>query len=316
MFENAPELLLTLQIETMKKFSEEENPILLGTELFCSTLENLPIGNSIKYPYPGIFGLEFTTSREQTIWKKRIASAGTNRPAFCSIPPEFLPLAEVGCNVENGGRGHTTIDFGKILQTGLRPIWERLAQSDTIFDKCACKTLLAVKEFAQKYGCSVPWEPAHNFDEALHSIWLIYECIIISELVPYSYSWGRMDQYLLPYTENMTESELTEKITLFFRFLNEVNFNDDASALNVGGPEGFNKLSRSIIEAVARNKMPAPILTVRVNEKLLYCGCQNHWRIHSALHHQRPAHPHHLLGDSPHFGILHLLPPPYARKLP
>ena len=136
MFENAPELLLTLQIETMKKFSEEENPLLLGTELFCSTLENLPIGNSIKDPYPGVFGLEFTNSKEQTIWKKRSASAGSNRPAFCSIPPEFLPLAEVGCNVENGGRGHTTIDFGKILQTGLRPIWERLAQSDTIFDKC------------------------------------------------------------------------------------------------------------------------------------------------------------------------------------
>ena len=268
MFEKAPELLLTIQIETIQKFSEHEAPIKLGTELFCTALETLPVGNSTQYPYPGIFGLEFATSTTRTEWEKRIAAAGKTRPIFSTIPQEFIPLAEVGCNVEDGGRGHTTIDFGKVLQKGLKPIWEHLSNSNKTFDKCACQTLLAVKNFAQKYGCSVPWEPARNFDEALQSIWLIYECIIISELVPYSYSWGCMDQYLLPYTKDMTESELTEKLALFFRFLNEVNFNDAASALNVGGMTGFNKLSRAIIKAVAQNKLPSPLLAVRVNEKL------------------------------------------------
>ena len=37
----------------------------------------------------------------------------------------------------------------------------------------------------------------------MQSIWLDYECIIISELVPYSYSWGRMDQYLLPFVSDV-----------------------------------------------------------------------------------------------------------------
>ena len=268
MFENAPELLLTLQVETIQNFSGENDPLLLGTELFCTALKNLPVETSADYPYPGIFGLGSATPEVRKAWENRISAAGSNRPAFSSVPTEFLPLAEAGCHVEDGGRGHTTVDFSEVLQKGLKSIWEQLAAGESDFEKCACKTLLAVKEFAGKYGCAVPWEPANNFDEALQSIWLVYECIIISELVPYSYSWGCMDRYLLPYTADLTESELTEKLALFFRFLNEVNFNDDASALNVGGMDGFNKLSRAIIAAVERNKMPAPMLTVRVHEKL------------------------------------------------
>ena len=268
MFENAPEILLTLQIETMQKFSGRNDPLLLGTELFCTALKNLPAETSADYPYPGIFGLGSVTPEVREAWKKRIAAAGRNQPEFSSIPAEFLPLAEVGCHVDDGGRGHTNIDFGEVLQKGLKSIWKRLAAGESDFEKCACKTLLAVKDFAAKYGCSVPWEPAGNFDEALQSIWLVYECIIISEIVPYSYSWGRMDQYLLPYAADLTEHELTEKLARFFRFLNEVNFTDDASALNVGGQEGFNRLSRAIIAAVEQNRMPSPMLTVRVHEKL------------------------------------------------
>lgn len=264
MFEKAPALLLTLQNETLRKFSGIHDPLLLGTELFCAALENLPVGKSAEFPYPGIFGLEFTPPEIRSDWEKRIAADGINRPSFSSIPPFFQSLADVGCNVDDGGRGHTTIDFSEVLQKGLKAIYAQVADGETPFEKCARRTLLAVKEFAAKSGCRVPWEPARNLDEALQSIWLVYECIIISELVPYSYSWGRMDQYLLPFASDVSEEVLTEKMALFFRFLNQVNFNDDASALNVGGVEGFNKVSRAIVEAAARNRMPAPMLTVRI----------------------------------------------------
>ena len=169
--------------------------------------------------------------------------------------------------MEDGGRGHTTIDFNEVLQKGLKHLYTLVSTQTTTFGKCACQTLIAVKEFAEKFGCQVPWEPARNLDEALQSIWLIYECIIISEGVPYSYSRGNMDQYLLPFAENISEEVLTEKFAVFFRFLNEVKFNDDASALNIGGTQGFNKVSRAIIEAFVRNKMPGPMLTVHVPRK-------------------------------------------------
>ena len=52
MFEKAPALLLTLQNETLRKFSGIHDPLLLGTELFCAALENLPDGKSAEFPYP------------------------------------------------------------------------------------------------------------------------------------------------------------------------------------------------------------------------------------------------------------------------
>lgn len=267
MFEKSLELLITLQNETIRKYAGQNDPMQLGTDIFCTSLRELPAGLSAEYHYPGIFGLEFTTSENRAAWEQRIAVNGQFFPEFSKIPLLFQPLSDVGCNVEDGGRGHTTIDFNEVLQKGLKHLYTLVSTQTTTFGKCACQTLIAVKEFAEKFGCQVPWEPARNLDEALQSIWLIYECIIISEGVPYSYSWGNMDQYLLPFAENISEEVLTEKFAVFFRFLNEVKFNDDASALNIGGTQGFNKVSRAIIEAFIRNKMPGPMLTVHVPRK-------------------------------------------------
>ena len=268
MFEDAPALLLTLQIETIRKYSGLKNPMQLGTDIFCTILRELPCGVTEEFSYPGIFGLEFTTPEVRANWQKRIAAAGSQQPSFSSIPAAFRPFAESGCNVDEGGRGHAFIDFGEVLQKGLKSIYAQVADGNSPFEENARKTLLAVKEFAEKSGCKFPWEPAHDLDEAFQSIWLTYECIIFSELVPYSYSWGRMDQYLLPFAAEADEEELTEKFVHFFRFLEQVNFTDDASALNVGGPEGFNRVSRAIIEAVARNKSTTPMLAVRIPDHL------------------------------------------------
>ena len=228
----------------------------------------MPAGQNAEFPYPGVFGLEFTTPEIRADWEKRFTATQGPTPSFSTLPPQFQPFANAGCRIDDGGRGHTTIDYAEVLTKGLKSFYEQVATGNTPFEKCARKALLAVKEFAAQYNAQVPWEPARNFEEALQSIWLTYECIIFSELVPYSYSWGRMDQYLLPFAADLSEDELTDKFTLFFRFLNQVNFNDDASALNVGGEKGFNKVSRAILEAAARNKMPAPMLTVRVSDAL------------------------------------------------
>ena len=268
MFEKAPELLHTLKMESLENRSPDGDPMRLGTMVFCTILRELPTGESAEFPYPGIFGLEFTTGDVRAEWERRIAAEQDKDCPLSAPPPEFQPLAEAGCRVDDGGRGHTTIDFGDVLQNGLKSIYERVSARRTPFEECACEALLAVKAFAAKFGCRVPWEPARTLDEALQSIWLVYECIIFSELVPWSYSWGRMDRYLLPYIDDVDDATLTETFARFFRFLAAVNFNDDASALNVGGPDGFNRLSRAIISAVAQNRTTAPLLTVRVHDKM------------------------------------------------
>ena len=178
---------------------------------------------------------------------------------------------------------------------------EFIKEKDKLTPEQYAEKVQQVKEFAEKSGCKFPWEPAHDLDEAFQSIWLTYECIIFSELVPYSYSWGRMDQYLLPFAAEADEEELTEKFVHFFRFLEQVNFTDDASALNVGGPEGFNRVSRAIIEAVARNKSTTPMLAVRIPDHLP----PEEWKRSAEQHSTQPHRPN---GEWWHWLWLRLLP--------
>ena len=75
----------------------------LGTDIFCTSLRELPVGLSAEYHYPGIFGLEFTTSKNRAAWEQRIAVNGQFFPEFSKIcilfPGYQIAVAPFG---ENG----------------------------------------------------------------------------------------------------------------------------------------------------------------------------------------------------------------------
>lgn len=265
MFDSAEKILHAITMESYDRQDKSLHPLLLFSHVFCDMLSALP---AIHAPFPGCFGLDECTPGEQSDWERRIAMAAGRDITYADPTPESLACRQIGFMVQmDAGHGHTTVDFAAVLTHGLKYYYEQV-QGDSPFDKAVAESLLAVKAFAERYGRRVPWEPAANFDEAIDSIWLTYECIVISEHVPWSYSWGRMDQYLLPFVKSMSRAEMTEKFIRFFRFLNQFPIIDAASALNLGGPDGFNDISRAIIDAVATLKMPSPLLTVRISRKL------------------------------------------------
>jgi len=264
-FEEANAILHTLLVESEAKQPRDTHPLLRFSGIFRALLENVPLTQDA---YPGAFGLESLPPEARRDWQARIAAAREKEVAFTDEIPECRDFQELGFGLcSDGGRGHTTIDFAQILRGGLKAICDRV-KTDSVFDRAARETLLAVKAFAAKFDCRVPWEPAADLDEALASIWLVQECIILSEHVSWSYSWGRMDRYLLPFAEGVPQAELTRKFAAFFRFLDRVPFKDDAAALNLGGPDGFNRVTRAILDAAVEVRLPGPLLTVRVGENL------------------------------------------------
>ncbi|MBP5639962.1 MAG: DUF3029 family protein [Victivallales bacterium] len=264
MFEQSRNILRTLLAEGVRQFSDSASPLRKGADVFTYLLEGLPrcVGE-----YPGTFGLEHLPLLERKAWEERIRAAQSSPFIFGSEPPTISKFRELGFSVDNGGQGHITISYDHVLQNGLKSFYEQLDLSHE-FDRTVGDTLLAVKQFAESYHCRVPWEPARCFDEALNSVWLVYEAIVLSEHVPWSYSWGRMDQYLLPFAKGLSRSEMKNKFVSFFHFFNQVPFKDDACALDIGGPDGFNEVSRAIIDAVAEVHLPAPLLAVRVSRNL------------------------------------------------
>ena len=140
-------------------------------------------------------------------------------------------------NYHQGGVGHIAVDYGKVLNKGIRGIFDEIITAMQKADKkdpewlnkeqyykaclIGCK---AVITFANRYSakakelaascsdpvrkaelckiaenCSrVPEYPAENFYEALQSFWFIQLCIQI-ESSGHSISPGRFDQYMFPF---------------------------------------------------------------------------------------------------------------------
>ncbi len=136
-----------------------------------------------------------------------------------------------------GGDGHITVNFKKILENGLKGYMDEIGSRlsslnhslpDSVqkrnFYRAALITLKAVVAYAQRYAeyaeaCAdeennkkrkeellriadicrrVPLNPAQSFYEALQSIWFI-QAVLQIESNGHSMSLGRLDQTLLPY---------------------------------------------------------------------------------------------------------------------
>lgn len=270
MFERGHFLTHALKIEGDDLYKDISSPILKGAKFFSYTLENLPLEFPNKYGFPAVFGMGSMSEAERALWTHRIKATEMRSCSSGNFYPEFSrALRDVDCEHGVGGVGHETPDYEYVLKNGLRSIYESV-DGDTDFDRAVAESLFAVRNFAVRNGTTVPWEPARSFDEAINSIWILFVCTVISERTIYSFSWGRMDQYLLPYCDGISDEVLLKKFVDFFSMLNEVppKFCDPASALNIGGADGFNRLSRIIIEAMAIVKKPIPLLAARISEGL------------------------------------------------
>lgn len=139
--------------------------------------------------------------------------------------------------------------------------------------------------------CSkVPQKPAETLWEALQSIWFIH-LILQIESNGHSLSYGRLDQYLMPYyaadlkTGRVTEEqacELLENFWLKTFTINKVRSwahtqfsagsplyqNVTVGGQTVDGQDATNPMSYLVLKSVARLHLPQPNLTVRYHRNL------------------------------------------------
>lgn len=224
----------------------------------------------------------------------------------------------------NAGDAHLAVNYGRLLAEGLvgyeRRAREARAALDLTdpasIDKCVFYRAVlvvidAVRRFAGRYAalarelasaeadparasellaiaeaCSrVPYEPARSFREAVQSVWLI-QLVLQIESNGHSLSFGRFDQYMLPYYEAdlasgaITEDEALELLgCLWIKTLSVNKVRSQAHTLfsagspmyqnvTIGGQtrdgrDAVNALSFLVLRSVAQTRLTQPNLTVR-----------------------------------------------------
>ncbi len=220
------------------------------------------------------------------------------------------------------GDAHIAVDYGRVLKEGLFGVRARAQDAldalklyeyedlkKSYFYRAILITLSAVEAYSNRLAglaeekakdasperaaelhemariCrKVPMRPADTFHEALQGVWTLH-CILQIESNGHSLSYGRFDQYMLPYYEKsvadgMTEDqalELLENLWLRTFTINKIRswshtrFSAGSPLyqnVTVGGqtPDGrdaVNPLSYLVLKSVARCHLPQPNLTVR-----------------------------------------------------
>ncbi|MHC1750600.1 MAG: formate C-acetyltransferase/glycerol dehydratase family glycyl radical enzyme [Cellulosilyticaceae bacterium] len=173
---------------------------------------------------------------------------------LAAFPPHSKQYYDLGIIKSEGnitsGDAHCAVDYGKMLQVGLkdyeRRTKEKLDSLDltdykniqkSYFYRAILIVIEGIKEFANRYAVlaenmaekesderrkvelfemsrilhKVPYEPAESFKEAVQSLWLVHLVLQI-ESNGHSLSYGRMDQYLNPYyEEDLKNGVMTEE---------------------------------------------------------------------------------------------------------
>lgn len=220
------------------------------------------------------------------------------------------------------GDAHLAVDYDRVLRLGLKDFRRRAAEkleSLDLTDFHSLKTsyfyeailivIDAVETFAHRFSdlaakqaqsarghrreelleisricAKVPMEPAETFHEALQSLWFLH-LILQIESNGHSLSFGRFDQYMLPYYERsrqagMTDDqalELLENLWLKTLTINKIRSaghsryaagsplyqNITIGGQTVDGRSAVNDLTRLTLRSIARTRLPQPNLTVR-----------------------------------------------------
>ena len=220
------------------------------------------------------------------------------------------------------GDAHLAVDYETVLKYGLKHYRERTEQQlsalnyaepeqfkQSFFYRSILMVIDAVETFANRFAnlaeeqaktteptradelrniaqiCRrMPMNPAETFHEALQSVWFIH-LILQIESNGHSLSFGRLDQYCLPYyqksiADGMTTeqaSELLENLWLKTLTVNKVRSgghsrfaagspmyqNITIGGQTVDGKDAVNALTVQVLYSVARTHLPQPNLTVR-----------------------------------------------------
>ena len=225
------------------------------------------------------------------------------------------------------GDAHIAVDYGRALKEGLEGVRARTKDAlaalklyqfedlkKSYFYRAILITLDAVEAYALRLAAlaeqeaekasperaaelnemaricrKVPMRPAETFHEAVQSVWMLH-CILQIESNGHSLSYGRFDQYMLPYYEKSLADgmpveraeELLENLWLRTFTINKIRswshtrFSAGSPLyqnVTVGGqtPDGkdaVNAMSHLVLRTVARCHLPQPNLTVRYHKGL------------------------------------------------
>ena len=225
------------------------------------------------------------------------------------------------------GDAHIAVDYGRALKEGLEGVRARTKDAlaalklyqfedlkKSYFYRAILITLDAVEAYALRLATlaeqeaekasperaaelnemaricrKVPMRPAETFHEAVQSVWMLH-CILQIESNGHSLSYGRFDQYMLPYYEKSLADgmpvdraeELLENLWLRTFTINKIRswshtrFSAGSPLyqnVTVGGqtPDGkdaVNAMSHLVLRTVARCHLPQPNLTVRYHKGL------------------------------------------------
>ncbi len=209
---------------------------------------------------------------------------------------DIIKAPELFNSPTNVDRGHTLMDYDRILKYGLVHYQEKidrelfkyphdeylLSMKETLL--CVSDFIKQIADIIEKRAADrsmpekarlmtfkrlvekVPFYPAETFREAVQSVWIIHFLVPLAENAWYSISLGKFDEYMYPYYERsrndgMTREDAKRILHNLYELLN--SYADGACLLNLG--PSYNELSELIIECQKDFAMPAPILGVRVD---------------------------------------------------
>lgn len=229
----------------------------------------------------------------------------------------------------NAGDAHLAINHARLLREGLRGYKERTLAAKAALDltdpesvdklafyRAVLIVIDAVQRWAQRYAAlasqmaqaeadptrkaellrmsnicaKVPYEPAENFREALQTVWFS-QVLLQIESNGHSLSYGRFDQYMLPYYQTglaqgtITRDEALELLTnLWIKSLTIQKIRSQAHTLSsagspmyqnvtIGGQttahkDAVNELSFLVLQSVAQTRLTQPNLTVRYHANI------------------------------------------------
>lgn len=217
------------------------------------------------------------------------------------------------------GDAHLAVDYEGLLKYGLEHYREKaqrklesldLADAEELKSGFLLRAMLvafdAVERFAARYAelaektaaaatgkrkeellkiagiCRrVPMKPARTFHEAIQSLWFIH-LILQIESNGHSLSFGRFDQYMLPYYKAGAENdeacmELLENLWLKTLTINKIRSNGHSryaagspmyqnitiGGVDTEGRDAVNPLTWMTLRSIALTRLPQPNLTVR-----------------------------------------------------
>ncbi|WP_035438865.1 glycyl radical protein [Atopobium sp. oral taxon 810] len=229
----------------------------------------------------------------------------------------------------NAGDAHLAINHARLLREGLRGYEERARAAKEALDltdpesvdklafyRAVLIVIEATRRWAQRYAdlafelaqaetdpirkaeltrmseicAKVPYEPANSFREAIQTVWFS-QVLLQIESNGHSLSYGRFDQYMLPYYQadlasgTITRDEALELLTnLWIKSLTVQKIRSQSHTLSsagspmyqnvtIGGQttehkDAVNELSYLVLQSVAQTRLTQPNLTVRYHANI------------------------------------------------